>query len=187
VVGVQSVPGVGSSFWLTLELGLPPPGLPQAIDVIAPIDAEPRHLAGARILVVEDNEINQLVARHLLQHRGCIVDVAGNGQIALDRLAAGTYDLVLMDVQMPVMDGISATIAIRAQPALRELPILAFTANATPQDCKRCLDAGMNDFLAKPVDARALAALLSRWIASPPAWPAPLSPPANSAFAAESR
>jgi signal transduction histidine kinase len=98
--------------------------------------------------------------------------VAGNGQVALDRLAGGRYDLVLMDLQMPLMDGITAAAAIRARHEHRLLPIVALTANATPQDRQRCLDAGMNDFLAKPVDAKLLWALLRKWLlpASPPAW-----------------
>jgi two-component system sensor histidine kinase/response regulator len=162
-VGVQSVAGVGSTFWLTLELGVCAcdPPLPQAPP---PVTESTDALAGARVLLVEDNDLNQMVATRLLQHRGCVVDVADNGQVALDRLADASYDLVLMDLQMPVMDGITATLAIRALPAHRLLPIVALTANATPQDRQRCMDAGMNDFLPKPVDAKALWALLRKWI-----------------------
>jgi signal transduction histidine kinase len=171
-VGVRSVAGTGSTFWLTLELGRCAPAMPQVVPVAPVAEAEADPLAGARILLVEDNDINQLVACRLLQHRGCVVDVAGNGQVALDRLAGGRYDLVLMDLQMPLMDGITAATAIRARHENRLLPIVALTANATPQDRQRCLDAGMNDFLAKPVDAKLLWALLRKWLlpASPPAW-----------------
>ncbi len=166
-VGVDSVPGVGSTFWLTVDLGLANAAHPPVHATPAPAPAAVDTLAGARILLVEDNELNQMVACRLLQHRGCFVEIAGNGQVALDRLAGAGYDLVLMDLQMPVMDGITATLAIRRQPALRDLPIVALTANATAPDRQRCMDAGMNDFLAKPVDAHALWAALRQWLVAP--------------------
>jgi len=140
-------------------------------------------LAGARILLVEDNELNQEVAVSLLAETPLIVDVADNGQIALDKLAATDYDLVLMDMQMPVMDGITATQEIRRQARFAELPVIAMTANAMAVDRERCLAAGMNDHLAKPIDPDALLATLTHWIkprvrpdgssAEPPGTPAP--------------
>jgi CheY-like chemotaxis protein len=120
---------------------------------------------GRRVLLVEDNEFNQDVARELLEGEGLVVDVAGNGRQALAALEGRTYDLVLMDMQMPVMDGITATRAIRAEPRFAGLPIVAMTANALPAERQACLEAGMNDFVTKPVMPEDLK---RRW---PPACP----------------
>ncbi|MDP3619849.1 MAG: response regulator, partial [Ramlibacter sp.] len=119
---------------------------------------------GSRLLLVEDNDINQQVARELLEDAGFIVDVADNGQVALDKASATSYDLIFMDMQMPVMDGVSCTREIRKLTRLRDLPIVAMTANAMEQDRKRCMEAGMNDFLIKPIDPEALWDMLERWI-----------------------
>jgi CheY-like chemotaxis protein len=121
-------------------------------------------IAGARILLVEDNELNQEVALELLGEAGMVVDLAENGQIALDRLAVDKYDLVLMDMQMPVMDGVTATLAIRKQPSLSALPVVAMTANAMQGDRDRCLAAGMNDHIAKPIEPEDLWKALLQWI-----------------------
>ena len=121
-------------------------------------------LAGKKVLLVEDNELNQEVAVALLKDLGVNIDVVANGALALDRLATAAYDLVLMDMQMPVMDGITATIEIRKQPRYAALPIVAMTANAMSVDRERCLAAGMNDHLAKPIDPDLLAETLRRWI-----------------------
>jgi CheY-like chemotaxis protein len=109
-------------------------------------------LDGLRVLLVEDNQINREVATEMLEDIGVVVTVAENGRRALELLGARSFDLVLMDVQMPVLDGIAATVAIRAMPALHALPVIAMTANAMAEDRQRCLDAGMNDFVAKPID-----------------------------------
>jgi len=122
--------------------------------------------AGQRVLVVEDNPINQEVAGELLRTTGLLVDVAGDGQQALQALQAQAYDLVLMDVQMPVMDGLAATRAIRDQHG-NALPVVAMTANAFGEDRAACLAAGMNDHVAKPVDPAALYATLLRWLPMP--------------------
>ncbi len=119
---------------------------------------------GARILLAEDNDINQQIACELLQDAGFAVDVAENGQVALDKVQQEDYDLVLMDMQMPVMDGIEATLAIRRIPRLAVLPIVAMTANAMAEDRQSCLDAGMNDFLTKPIDPDAVWHMLVKWI-----------------------
>jgi two-component system, sensor histidine kinase and response regulator len=111
-------------------------------------------LRGARILLVEDNEINQQVAREMLQDCGFVVDVAENGEIALGLVQKFPYDLVFMDMQMPVMDGVTATREIRKHGRLEMLPIVAMTANAMEQDRRKCMEAGMNDFLIKPIDPR---------------------------------
>ena len=128
------------------------------------MDSGLREWAGARVLLVEDNELNQVVAAELLQMAGLQVDVADNGAQALERLGAGRYDLVFMDMQMPVMDGLAATVQIRSQARWADLPIVAMTANAMPQDRERCLQAGMNDHLAKPFDPPQMWAMLSRWL-----------------------
>ena len=122
-------------------------------------------IAGARILLVEDNEINQEVALDLLRHARLEVDLAENGQVALDRLQANDYALVLMDMQMPVMDGVEATRQLRRLPGLAALPVVAMTANAQAADRQRCLDAGMNDFIAKPIEPELLWQTLLKWIA----------------------
>ena len=122
-------------------------------------------LRGARVLLVEDNEINREVASEMLQDAGIRVTTAEHGQQALDRLLAGElFDIVLMDMQMPVLDGLAATAAIRALTAHEALPIVAMTANAMATDRQRCLDAGMNDFVAKPIDPNQLWSALLRWM-----------------------
>ncbi len=122
-------------------------------------------LRGKRVLLAEDNEINQQIACELLQDAGFIVEVAENGQIALDMAQRADYDLVLMDMQMPVMDGVTATAAIRQVARLQQLPIVAMTANARMEDRQNCLTAGMNDFLTKPIDPGCLWSMLRKWLA----------------------
>jgi PAS domain S-box-containing protein len=121
-------------------------------------------LKGARILLVEDNDLNQQVATDLLQDAGFVVDWAENGQIALNKLTASDYDIVLMDMQMPVMDGITATRQIRKAPRFSDLPIVAMTANAMQSDRDRCMEAGMNDHVAKPIEPEELWKMLLRWV-----------------------
>ena len=133
-------------------------------------------LRGARILLVEDNDINQLVARELLEDAGLVVEVADNGQIALEQVQRAAYDLVFMDMQMPVMDGVTATREIRKLQRLAHLPIVAMTANAMEQDRRMCMDAGMNDFLVKPIDQQDMLDILLRWILPPGAAPVPAAP-----------
>ncbi|MDR2625869.1 MAG: response regulator [Zoogloeaceae bacterium] len=121
-------------------------------------------IAGARILLVEDNDLNQQVACEILQDAQFQVDVAGDGAAALEwvRRASQPYDMILMDVQMPVMDGLEATRQLRAMG--HALPIVAMTANAMPGDRERCLEAGMNDHLPKPIEPEQLRVMLLRWI-----------------------
>ncbi|RYG12414.1 MAG: response regulator [Burkholderiales bacterium] len=120
-------------------------------------------LHGMSVLVVEDNEINQVVAAEILADAGVVVRVAQDGAEAVRLVQSEEFDIVLMDVQMPVMDGIEATTAIRKLPGFAELPILALTANAMQRDRERCLDAGMNGFVSKPFDPEELLAALLRW------------------------
>ena len=122
-------------------------------------------LRGARVLLVEDNALNQQVATELLEDAGFVVDIAGDGQQALDRVQAQRFDIVLMDMQMPVMDGVTATQHIRADAKHRDLPIVAMTANAMQADRDRCLAVGMNGFITKPIEPQALWLTLAQWIA----------------------
>ena len=116
-----------------------------------------------KLLLVEDNQVNQMVASTILKKMGHSVDVAENGQYALDALEAEDYDMVLMDCQMPVMDGYTATRRIRSNPAWRELPIIAVTANVMQGDRDDCFAAGMNDYITKPYNRQELLAVIQRW------------------------
>jgi two-component system sensor histidine kinase/response regulator len=124
--------------------------LREAQSASSEIDLAPVY--GARVLLVEDNEINREVAIGLLEDAHFVIDQAENGAVAVQRLTKQDYDLVLMDMQMPVMDGLTATKAIRSNPRFASLPIVAMTANAMDRDREQCLAAGMNDHLGKPID-----------------------------------
>jgi two-component system sensor histidine kinase/response regulator len=133
------------------------------------LEGEMSNIAGARILLVEDNEINQMVACEMLRGAGFEVDVADNGQIAVHSVAARLaeqqpYDIVLMDMQMPVMDGVTASRLLRETHSAQTLPIVAMTANAMKADRDRCLDAGMNGFVTKPINPEELWQALLHWI-----------------------
>ena len=125
--------------------------------------AKPLPRSGARILVVEDNLINRKVAAEILGSAGMVVHTAANGLKAVEELGRMTFDVVLMDVQMPVMDGYEATETIRRNPRLQDLPIIAMTAHAMQGDRERCLEAGMNDYVSKPIDRHELLATIDRW------------------------
>jgi len=120
---------------------------------------------GARVLLAEDNPVNALLARALLSREGCTIERVANGQEALDALAAAPYDLILMDMRMPVMDGLTAARALRARGITT--PMVALTANAFEDDRRACLEAGMDDFLTKPIEPAALRAALARWTCPP--------------------
>lgn len=174
-IGLESQEGVGSTFWFTVRLKrqmhpeAEPPAArlvqravePRLVDVAEPVPAR------SRILLAEDNLVNQKVALKLLEKAGYAADLVENGRQALDLLRAEKYDLVLMDCQMPEMDGFAATQKIRASTELRsgrDVPIIALTANAMEGDRERCLAAGMDDYLPKPINARELLAMLQKWL-----------------------
>ncbi|WP_137895573.1 response regulator [Ramlibacter sp. 2FC] len=139
---------------------------------------ESARFAGLRLLLVEDNELNQTIASGLLEAGGVAVDVAPDGAVALDMLDAsanGFYAAVLMDMQMPVMDGLAATRALRRNPRFAKLPVIAMTANAMQHDRDACLAAGMNDHVAKPIEEAVLWATLGRHVGAPAPRPSPLA------------
>ena len=174
-VGVESAVDVGSTFWFTARLGIASTTDSAASSHAnkAALDIKSLRssgvLRGVRVLLAEDNLINQQVATELLHEVGVVVEVADNGQIALQKCQAQSgepsFDAILMDMQMPVMDGLAATLAIRALPGWGSMPIIAMTANAMDADRQRCVDAGMVDFVAKPVEPEQLYKTIMRWVA----------------------
>jgi signal transduction histidine kinase/HPt (histidine-containing phosphotransfer) domain-containing protein len=178
-IGVVSAPGQGSTFWFTvsLERAAGEPAAAERETSVRPL----------RILVAEDNTVNQDVARGLLERRGHRVDIVGDGRAAVAAVAAACYDVVLMDVHMPGVDGIEATRQIRQLPGDRgAVPIIALSASAMRAETEACLAAGMNDHLPKPIDPVELAAVLARHAGVAPPPPAPEVPGSAAALVDES-
>jgi PAS domain S-box-containing protein len=175
---VQSIPGKGTTFEFELTLGLSDFDASQALSpsedrrkkrrdvgaLAAELHEQGQSAAGARILLAEDNVINQQVAADFLRLSGMSVEIASNGKEALELLEKGRFDAVLMDVNMPVMGGVEATRLIRRQPRFKDLPIIALTAGVTLEEREHCLASGMNHFVSKPIDPAQLVAVLSSWI-----------------------
>ena len=168
-VGVESSLGQGSVFWFTVVLQHGQGVMPTATSPVEKTDSEVEirsHYTGASVLLVDDNAINREVALELLHGVGLAVDTAENGLIAVEKASKYHYDLILMDMQMPKMDGLEATQRIRMHPDCTHLPILALTANAFAEDRSQCIAAGMNDFIAKPVNPVTLYDTILHWLAS---------------------
>jgi two-component system sensor histidine kinase/response regulator len=166
--GAHSQPGVGSTFWFSVDLPKCPPQAETS--AAAPSDAErllgQRH-HGKRILIVDDEPINREVAQINFEAAGLIVDIAEDGVEAVAMARVGRYAAIFMDMQMPKLDGLEATRQIRRLPGLAHTPIIAMTANAFAEDKSRCLGAGMDDFLSKPVNPEASFTVLLKWLSSP--------------------
>jgi signal transduction histidine kinase/CheY-like chemotaxis protein len=165
-IGVESAVGQGSTFWFTVRLG-------KTSNAVSPALTSPANAAedqirlrytGARVLLAEDEPINQEVTTDLLENAGLVVDVAENGAVAAAMAQRADYALILMDMQMPVMNGIDATRAIRAIPGREHTPILAMTANVFEEDRQACFAAGMDDFISKPVAPELLFKSLALWL-----------------------
>jgi TMAO reductase system sensor TorS len=186
-IGVHSEVNRGSTFWFEVALApagdaasiparrMQPRAAPEGPPPVSAVPSAPpstlplvAHAAGPRILLVEDNPVNREVAAGMLQSLGCAAVSVENGQLAIEATDTAAYDAVLMDCQMPVMDGLTATADIRRREqrsGAARVPIIALTANAMEGDRERCLAAGMDDFLSKPFTQQQLATLLRRWLA----------------------
>jgi len=162
-VEVRSEPGAGSCFTATMRCAVPvdaPRSASGATAVGAPPSGPP---PGLRVLAAEDNVVNQLLIEAVLERMGHRCELVPNGRLALQQVQDHPWDLVLMDMQMPELDGLDATRAIRALPgAAGRVPIVAMTANARDEDRRACLEAGMDDFVSKPIDLAALQAAMER-------------------------
>jgi len=173
-VGLRSEPGVGSTFWFTAHLQVAKPE-PKFFDVRESAEFNDAYLTdlqrsvgGVRALLVEDDDMSQEVARVMLENAGMRVDMACDGREALDKVramgASPGYGLILMDIQMGRMDGLQATRSIRALPGWATVPIVAISANTFIEDQRRAMEAGMNDFVTKPVEVDKLYAMLRKWV-----------------------
>lgn len=162
VINVESHQGEGSAFSFSILLGLAPADVTEIVE--KPTAQPSERLKGQRVLLVEDNVINRLIARELLEQCEIIVDEAQNGEEALEMIRQNPYDLVLMDIQMPLMDGLTATRYIREDPRFDRLPIIAMTAHAMKADYQESLAAGMQEHVTKPINPELLYETILRWV-----------------------
>ena len=165
--GVVSTPDKGSTFWFTAQLPKGDPKVQVEDVMVDPHSAKKQLLArfaGVRVLLAEDDDFNAEITSYLLSEAGILVDIAVDGRMAVQKVHANAYALVLMDMHMPQLDGIDATVQIRSDPAFATLPILAMTANAFKEDIAKCMAAGMNDFLSKPTAPEVFYATLLKWL-----------------------
>lgn len=175
-IGVDSEYGKGSTFWFCMEVGVIQTVSAEELPTAAPLlmttahrfDEYTKTLKGKRVLLVEDNFLNQELAITLLHRVGIEVELASNGQEAVNMVEPGRYDVILMDCQMPVMDGYEASRHLRSRSELSRLPIIALTAHALMSDKEKCKEAGMDDYLSKPIEAIKLFTTLIQWLSEKP-------------------
>jgi CheY-like chemotaxis protein len=163
--GVESTPGVGSCFWFSVRLKKGAEALES--QAMANCDAETvihQRYVGSRILVADDEPINREIAKMLLEDIGLVIDTAEDGEMAVALAQITSYAAILMDMQMPNLNGLEATQQIREIPGSGQIPIIAMTANAFAEDKALCMAAGMNDFLIKPFNPDVLFAILLKWL-----------------------
>lgn len=164
MLDVSTAPGEGSTFWLELPFERLPPGEEVRFEESSSSE-QPRFVLRGRVLVAEDNAVNQMVAAECLKRLGCRVDIVANGREAVEAVRQLPYDLLFLDCHMPVMDGFDACRAIRLQERPNQhLPIIAMTASALKGDREKCLEAGMDDYLPKPVRLNDLRGAIERWL-----------------------
>jgi len=163
-IWVNSEPGKGSTFGFRVLLTFADKNIRLITSKAIKETKSPKLYQGRKILLVEDNALNRQVAQGLLKETLANIDLAINGLEAIEKLTKQDYDLVFMDIQMPLMDGFTATKKIREHTRWKDLPIIAMTAHATATDKEKCLNVGMNDYISKPIDPLSLAKILSSWI-----------------------
>ena len=161
-ITLVSTPGLGSCF--SFQLRLPLVSLSMIDNLKPTLEAQAAELNGIKILVAEDDAFNQKIINEVIKRYGASVTLADNGLEALAALEQGSFDIVLMDLHMPAMDGYEATLEIRKIPRYAQLPVIAFSASVTDEDRQHCIDAGMNDFAGKPINKKELLATLERWV-----------------------
>lgn len=161
-INVSSTLNVGSifHFYTFFEVGLPPVKIPETVEGL---EGKLSDMYPLSILVAEDNVLNQKLISRIMEHFGYQLDIVENGQEAVKKISSKPYDLIFMDVQMPVMDGIEATLALRKMPSIQQPYVVAMTAAAAPEDQEACFEAGMNDYVVKPISMAKIRVLIPKW------------------------